>query len=161
MSGVDAYVKQVDRLLAGARGLFPVEGSGVMDAVEEPAGTLRPPAEPSGLALTMAHAASGYHDVHSRAGDISAEVRAAATAARVSADEAGGTAAVIRQTAAVQAGAIRPEAGSPEAVVLLVRQMDERLAQMQDHIAASRAALSDAAKQVRAHGQNLTALGRG
>lgn len=159
MSGVDAYVKHVDRLLAGARGLFPDDGSGVMGAVEESAGPLPAPEESSGLASTVAQASSGYHDARSRAGDISAEVRAAATAARVGAYEAGGTAVGIRQTAAVHAAAVRPEAGSPEAVVLLVRHMDERLAQMQDHIAASRTALSDAAKQVRAHGQNLAALG--
>jgi len=44
--------------------------------------------------------------------------------------------------------------------MLLVTRMDERLAQMQDHIAASRAALADAANQVRAHGHALAALAR-
>jgi hypothetical protein len=159
MSGVDAYVKHVDRLLAAAWGLFPGDASAVLGAAEEPAGPLIAPDEDSGLGSTVAQASSGYHGARSRAGDISAETRAVATAAHVSANEAGGIAVGIRQTAAVHAAAVRPEVGSPEAVVLLVTHMDERLAQMQDHIAAARTALSDAAKQVRAHGHSLSALG--
>jgi hypothetical protein len=161
MSGVDAYVQQVDRVLAGARALFPDDGGGVIGAAEEPAGPLVAPDESSGLGSTVAQASTGYHGDRSRAGDISAEAAAAAAAARVSADEAGGTAVGIRQTAAVHAAAVGPETGSPEAVVLLVTRMDERLAQMQEHIAASRTALADAAKQVRAHGDGLAALGHG
>lgn len=159
MSGVDAYVQHVDRLLAGARALFPDEVIRAVGAAEEPAGPLLAPDESSGLASAVAQASSGYYDARSRVGDISAEVRAAATAAHVRAREAGGTAAGIRRTAAAHAAALRPEASSPEAVVLLVRQMDEHLAQMQDHIAASRAALSEAAKQVREHAHSLAALG--
>jgi hypothetical protein len=161
MSGVDAYVQHVDRLLAGARALFPDSSSGVIGAAEEPAGPLVAPDESSGLGSTVAQASTGFHSDRSRAGDISASVCAAAAAARVSAHEAGGTAVDIRQTASAHAAAVRPETGSPEAVVLLVTRMDERLAQMQDHIAASRTALADVAKQVRAHGAGLAALGHG
>ena len=159
MSGVDAYVQHVDRLLAGATGLFPDDGSEVTGPSEEPTGPLVAPDEASGLGSTVAQASSGYHGVRSRAGDISAEMHAVAAEARASAREAGGTAVGIRQTAAVHAAAIRPETGSPEAVVLLVTHMDQRLAQMQDHLSASRTALADAAKQVQAHGDGLTALG--
>ena len=146
--------------LAGARGLFPDDGSGATGAPEEPAGPLIAPDESSGLGSTVAQGFSDYHGARARAGEISAEMSVAATAAHANAHEAGGTAVRIRQTAAVQAAAVRPETGSPEAVMLLVTRMDERLAQMQDHIAASRAALADAANQVRAHGQGLAALAR-
>jgi hypothetical protein len=157
VSGVDAYVQHVDQLLAGARGLFPDDGSEVTGRSEEPDEPLVAPDEASGLGSAVAQA--GYHGVRSRAGDISAEMHAVAAAARASAHEAGGTAVGIRQTAAIHAAAIRPETGSPEAVVLLVTHMDERLAQMQDHLAASRTVLADAAKQVHEHVHGLAVLG--
>jgi hypothetical protein len=159
MSGVDEYVQHVDRLLAGATGLFPDDGTAVTGPSQEPTGPLVAPDEASGLGSTVARASSNYHGARSRAGGISAEMQAVAAEARSSAHGAGGTAVGIRQTAAVHAAAIRPETGSPEAVVLLVKHMDERLAQMQDHLAASRTALADAAKQIHAHGDGLTALG--
>jgi hypothetical protein len=112
------------------------------------------------LGSTVVQASSDYHGARARAGEISAEMSVAAAAAHANAQEAGGTAVGIRQTAAAHAEAVRPETGSPEAVVLLVTRMDERLAQMQDHIAASRAALADAATQLRAHEQGLAALAR-
>ena len=78
MSGVDAYVQHVDRLLAGARGLFPDDGSAVRGPSEEPAGPLVAPDEASGLGSTMAQASSGYHGARSRAVDVSADMQAVA-----------------------------------------------------------------------------------
>lgn len=164
MSGVDAYVQHVDRLLAGARALFPDDG-GVAAAdtsgLEPPTAPLSAPEETSGLGSTVGQAASAYHGVRSHSGGIIAELHTVAASARSSAHEAGSTAVGIRQTAATHAAAIRPETAAPEAVVLLVTRMDERLAQMQDHLTASRAALEDAALRVREHVQSLSTLGQG
>ena len=160
MSGVDAYVQHVDRLLAGARTLFPDQGGSTVDlSDDQPAEPLSTPEETGGLGTTVAQAASGYHGARSHSGQVAADLRAVAAAARSSAHEAGGTAVGIRQTAAAHAAAIRPETAAPEAMVLLVTRMDERLAQMQDHLAASKATLEDAATRVRAHAQSLSTLG--
>jgi hypothetical protein len=158
MSGVDAYVQHVDRLLAGARKLFP-EGSSPSNAAEEPSALPSAPDEASGLGSTVAQGVTQYHGARARAEAITAEMSAAAEAAHAGAIDAGGTAASIHRTAAAHAAAIRPEAGSPEAVVLLVSRMDERLERMQDHIHASKAALAAAGEQIRAHGQDLATLG--
>ena len=160
MSGVDAYVEHVDRLLAGARALFPDDGGSAVDPVDQrPAEPLSTPEETSGLGSAVAQAASGYLGARSRGGRVAADMRVVAATARSSAYEAGGTAVGIRRIAAAQAAAIRPETATPEAMVLLVTRMDERLEQMQDHLAASTAALEDAATRVRAHAQTLSALG--
>lgn len=160
MAGVDGYVQAVDRVLAGARALFPEAGPGLGAAASTPTPPVTPD-ESSGLGSSVLQAATGYQSTHSRAGDIAEKIDAAARTAHAAALDAGGTAVGIRSTAATHAAAVRPEAGSPEAVVLLVTRMDEHLAKMQEHITSSKAAMMHAARQLRGHREDITALGRG
>lgn len=160
MAGVDAYVQAVDRVLAGARGLFPSAGPGLGSAALAAPAVPVAPDETSGLGASVLQAASGYHSVRSRAGDLAEKIGAAARDAHAAANDAHGTAVGIRSTAATHAAAVRPEAASPAAVVLLVHRMDEHLAKMQDHIASSKVELIRAAQQLRGHRTDMTALGR-
>lgn len=160
MGGVDAYVQAVDRVLAGAHELFPSAGPGLGAAAMAAPPAPVAPDESSGLGKSVLQAATGYHAVRSRAGDLVEKIDAAARDAHAASNDAHGTAAGIRSAATTHAAAIRPEAGSPEAVVLLVHRMDEHLAKMQDNIATSKLELIRAAQQLRGHRTDITALGR-
>lgn len=156
---IGAYVRLIDRLLAGARPLF-ADHVGGSTGPGEPRGGLLPPDAESAVRIAVARAGTAFQADRSRAESATSAAADMVASYQAHSEQAGATAAGIRHLAAAQAAAIAPPQTTvpPEAVVLLVRTMDERLAQVQDHLTASRAALNDGAAQLRRYAGDLAAL---
>ena len=146
-----SYVAQVDRILAAAVALFP-------DAAHR-AGLQRDPAPAvaalpdgdSGLAVATGEASSRYRSDDARAVALSDALHSSVAEAITHAQQANESARAISQTAATGARAVLSEGTDPHNLVLLVSQMDDRLAAMQDHIKVTRERLAASAQKIAAH----------
>lgn len=141
------YVAEVDRALSAACALFPVSEGALPEGA--PVAPRSAPESAGGLVRTEDAAASDYQARDSRATAATAELRAVVQEAVALARRRSVAAADIRQRAETDAGAIAAsEQPTPEAVGLLVSRLDERLAEMQDHIAESRSTYVAAAARI-------------
>lgn len=140
----------IDRLLAGACGLFPdaAQGREFFDAKAKEAGA---PAPPSGDALAERVSAAGRELAQARLTvDRLDETSSRAVAA---AGEAGAEsrswAEQLRHDARAQARAILPLTNSAAGIRLLVSAMDERVGALQQRIDTTKKAQSDLAAELR------------
>ncbi len=108
----------------------------------------------SGLASAAGGEAAGrYRSDDARAVALSDALHSSVAEAVAHAQEANQSAKAISQTAATGARAVLAEGGTdPHNLVLLVSQMDERLAAMQEHIEQTRQRLQASAQRITAHG---------
>ena len=158
MDEVGGYLAHTDRVLAAALALFPdgerVPGTGLGGQWPQPLA----PEGASGLAGATERAAAGYRQAGARIAELTAAIDAAATAAVEDGQRARAVAAGIRETARTRAAGITPETDTPEGLVLLVQSMDERLASMQQHIAAVREQMRANAERIRQQSVELAAV---
>ncbi|MGY4646656.1 hypothetical protein [Mycobacterium sp. URHB0021] len=151
------YVAEVDRILAAAVSLFPAEHQG-LELRRDPAPTGADiPDGRSGLAAAAEEAAARYRSDDARATALSDALHSEVRDAVTHAQQANDSARAIRHTATTGARAVIAEGGEPHNMVLLVSQMDDRLAAMQDHIGQTRQRLLAAAQKIQAHGAEMTA----
>jgi hypothetical protein len=158
MDDVGGYLAYTERVLAAALAVFP-DGEPVSTAAlggqwPQPS----PPEGASGLGGATERAAAGYQRAGGRIAELTAAIDAAATAAVDDGRRARAVAAGIRETARTRAAGISPETDAPEAMVLLVQSLDERLASMQQHISAVREQMRANAERIRQHGVELAAV---
>lgn len=157
----ESYVAQVDSILAAAVSLFP-------DRTSTPAAELAAarvaggdvPEGGSGLAAAAEDAAARYRSDDGRAAAVSDAFREAVRDAAAVAARAGETAHGIAQAAGAQAAAALGEGSEPHNLTQLVRQMDRRLAAMQEHIRHTREQLEASAQQITAHAAEMGTLRR-
>jgi hypothetical protein len=158
MDDVGGYLAHTDRVLASALALFPdgdaIPGAGLGGQWPQPAA----PEGASGLAAATEEAAAGYRQAGGRIAELTAAIDAAATTAIEDGQRARAAATGIRETARTRAAGIRPETDTPEGLVLLVQSMDERLAAMQQHIAAVRDQMRANAERIRQQSVELAAV---
>ena len=154
LAGMDAaqsYVAQVDRILAAAVSLFPAETHGAeLQRDPAPAGRDLPDGD-SGLATATGEASDRYRRDDARAVALSDALHSSVAEAVTHARQANESARAIAQTAATGARAVLAEGSDPHNLVLLVSQMDDRLAAMQDHIKQTRERLHVSAQKIAAH----------
>ncbi|KDE97200.1 hypothetical protein Y900_028430 [Mycolicibacterium aromaticivorans JS19b1 = JCM 16368] len=151
-----SYVAQVDRILAAAVSLFPAEShSGELQRSAAPSGGDLPDGD-SGLASAAGEAAGRYRSDDARAVALSDALHSSVAEAVAHAQEANQSAKAISQTAATGARAVLAEGTDPHNLVLLVSQMDERLAAMQEHIEQTRQRLQASAQRITAHGADMS-----
>jgi hypothetical protein len=138
-SGVSAYVAQVDRLLGAGQGLFPQGGPGAGVLNAGGAGVPAAPPGASGLSFGSGGAAQDYRGSWAQVGGLDDDATAAAGAGDATGQDGRSGATGVRQTAQSAAAAIAPATGSPAGVKVLVSTMDDRLADMQRQIEATKA----------------------
>ncbi|WP_027332141.1 hypothetical protein [Mycolicibacterium tusciae] len=147
MNAAWKYVAEVDRALSAACALFPGSDGALPDGA--PVAPRTVPESAGGLVRAEEAAALDYQARDSRATAATAELRAVVQEAVAVARQCSVAAADIRQRAATDTGAIaRGHEPTPEAVGLLVSRLDERLAEMQDHVAESRSMYVAAAERI-------------
>jgi len=138
VSGVGAYVAQVDRALGSGQNLF-LPSLGLVGIATDLPPT---PPSPPGVSATAAGAttASGEYDAQWSAVN-GADADAAATAQTGAGEAVAGHAEAtgVRSTAQAQAAAIAPATGSPAGVRALVSAMDDKLAAMQRQLSSAQA----------------------
>lgn len=160
MDFAHSYVAQVDRILAAAVSLFPAESHAAeLQRSTAPAGGDLPEGG-SGLAAAAGEAAGRYRSDDARAAALSDALHSSVMEAVTHVRQANESARAISQTAATGARAVLAEGSDPRNLVLLVSQMDARLAAMQDHIQQTRQRLQASAQKIRAHGAEMTATRR-
>lgn len=146
-----SYVAQVDRTLAAAVSLFPAESHG-SELQRSPApATAGFPEGDSGLAAAAGEAAVRYRRDDARATALSDALHSSVTEAVTHARQGNESARAISHTAATGARAVLAEGTDPHNLVLLVSQMDDRLAAMQEHIERTRQRLSGSAQKIATH----------
>ena len=155
LAGMDfaaqSYVAQLDRILAAAASLFPAESHDAeLQRSSAPTGGALPDGE-SGLAAAAGEASTRYRRDDARAVALSDALHSSVMEAVTHAREANVSARAISQTAATGARAVLAEGTDPHNLVLLVSQMDDRLAAMQEHIEQSRQRLPESAQKIAAH----------
>jgi hypothetical protein len=151
MDAAQSYVAQVDRILTAAVSLFPAEEHGA-DLQRDPAPAGRDlPDGDSGLAASAGEASSRYLRHDARAVALNDALHSSVAEAITQAQQANESARAISQTAASGARAVLAEGADPHNLVLLVSQMDDRLAAMQDHIKQTRQGLHVSAQKIAAH----------
>ena len=157
MDFAHGYVAQVDRILAAAASLFPAEGrTADLQRDSAPAvGDL--PEGVSGLTAAAEEAADRYRSDDARASALSDALHSAVKEAAAHARQANESARTISQSAATGARAVLAEGTEPHNLVLLVSQMDDRLAAMQEHIDQTRQRLLAAAQKIQSHGAEMAA----
>jgi cell wall-associated NlpC family hydrolase len=138
-SGVGAYVAQVDRVLAAGQGLFPQGGPGVGVLNAGGPGVLAAPAGVSGMSVGSGGATQDYRGAWATVGGLDDDANATAGAGDGAGQDGRAGATGVRQTARSAAAVIAPAAGSPAGVKVLVSNMDDRLADMQRQIEATKA----------------------
>jgi len=140
----------IDRLLARGEALFPeVDQAIEFNFGATPGGARTPPAGGAALAdrLEEAHGQwARQHGALQHLDEQGTQIVAAAVAAA-----AEGRAAVqrLREQARAQVDAMMPVAESPAGTQLVVSPLDQIVGQVQQHVAASRRAYTDAAAQLR------------
>lgn len=156
----DSYVAQVDRILAAAVSLFPDRAStpAALSAPAAVAGGRDVPEGASGMAAAAEDAAARYRSDDARAAALSDAFREAVRDAATVATRAGETAQGIARAAGAQATVALGEGPEPHNLTQLVRQMDGRLAAMQEHIRHTRQQLEASAQQITAHAAEMAAL---
>ena len=136
---VAQYVAHIDQLLTTGHALFPAGGEGpVMVA----AGSGDSPTTPSGggeLSVGATRAGQHYRRQRSAVSALDSDTGSTAEQGKATGEEGRAATGAVVGTARAQSAAIAPATGSPAGVRLLVRTMDERLAQMQREIDAARA----------------------
>ncbi|WP_036424913.1 hypothetical protein [Mycolicibacterium vinylchloridicum] len=151
-----SYVAQVDRILAAAVSLFPAQSdSGELQRSAAPSGGDLPEGD-SGLASAAGEAAARYRSNDARAVALSDALHGSVAEAVRHAQEANESAKAISHTAATGARAVLAEGPDPHNLVLLVSQMDDRLAAMQEHIEQTRQRLQASAQKITAHGADMS-----
>ena len=113
------------------------------------------------MAAAAEQAATNYRSDDARATALSEQLHGEVRDAAAHAQQANDSARAIRQTATTSARAVIAEGGEPHNMVLLVSQMDERLAAMQDQIGHTRQRLQSATQKIQAHGADMAAVRRG
>lgn len=157
MDFAHSYVAEVDRVLAAAVSLFPAEPAAVeLPRSPAPAGGDLPEGD-SGLASGAGEAAGRYRSDDARAAALNDALRSAFQEAVAQAQEANESAWAISQTAATRARSVLAEGTEPHNLVLLVSQMDGRLAAMQSHIEQTRQRLQVSAQKIQALGADMAA----
>ncbi|KKE98394.1 hypothetical protein WN67_29495 [Mycolicibacterium obuense] len=155
----NSYVAQVDRILAAAVSLFPDQNSApATEPAEARAAGEEIPEGGSGLAAAAEDAAARYRSDDARAAALSDAFREAVRDAATIATRAGETAQGIARAACAQAEVALGERPEPHNLTQLVRQMDGRLAAMQEHIRYTRQQLEVSAQQINAHAAEMAAL---
>jgi hypothetical protein len=160
-SGVGAYVAQVDRVLAAGQGLFP-QGGPTTSALN--AGGPGVPAAPvgvSGMSVGTGGAARDYRGSWAQVAGLDDDASAAAGAGDATGQDGRAGATRVRQTAQSAAAAIAPATGSPAGVKVLVSNMDDRMADMQRQIDATKAQNKLLAARMRQMVMAYRALGAG
>ncbi|WP_156296851.1 DUF4226 domain-containing protein [Mycobacterium paragordonae] len=152
MAGVDPGLQSfagevIDRLLARGAELFP-EGEQSGGLVTPLAGAVAPPGGATAAGqLGDAVAQWGQRRLTlQRLDEQGAQIVARAAAAAV---EGRGAVQRLREQARAQVEAIMPLADTPAGARLLVATLDQALAQLQQHVAASKQANAGAAAQLR------------
>jgi len=155
VAGVDPSLRQfaddvIDRLLARGEALFPdVEQAIEFKFGATPAGAGTPPGGGVALADRLEEAHGQWARQHGALQDLDEQgTQIVAAAAAVAAE---GRAAVqrLREQARAQVDAMMPVADSPAGTQLVVSTLDQIVGQVQQHVAASRRAYTDAAAQLR------------
>lgn len=155
MEFAHGYVAEVDRILAAAVSIFPGSAA-VADLRQEPAPIGRDlPDGSSGLAAAAEGAAARYRSEDARATALNDALHSEVAEAAAHAQQANDSARAIRHTATTSARAVIAEGDEPHNMVLLVSQMDDRLAAMQEHIALTRQRLEASAQKIAAHGAEM------
>ena len=158
MDDVGGYLAYTDRVLAAALAVFPdgepVPRAGLGGDWPQPS----PPEGASALAGATEGAAAGYQRAGARIAALTSAIDEVATTAVEDGRRARAAAAGIRETARTRAAGITPETDTPEGMVLLVSSMDERLASMQQHIAAVREQMRGSAERIREQAVELAAV---
>jgi hypothetical protein len=160
-SGVGAYVAQVDRVLAAGQGLFP-QGGPTTSALN--AGGPGVPAAPvgvSGMSVGTGGAARDYRGSWAQVAGLDDDASAAAGAGDATGQDGRAGATGVRQTAQSAAAAIAPATGSPAGVKVLVSNMDDRMADMQRQIDATKAQNKLLAARMRQMVMAYRAMGAG
>ena len=152
------YVEQLDRLLSAGCGVFPtgepVGGPDVIAAFSE----VSPPPGDSGLGGAAGGRLGRYRDASVRIGELVEAIVAGVNAAAAEAREAAAKAVSIRDSARVQAGAVRRRLAPRMGLVRWCAMMDERLAAMQQHVASTREWMRVAAEQIRQRAVELSVV---
>jgi hypothetical protein len=157
MDFAHGYVGQVDRILAAAVSLFPAENQTAdLQRAPAPAGG-DVPESGSGLASAAEEAAGRYRSDDARASALSDALDSAVKEAAAHARQANESARTISQAATTGGRAVLAEGTEPHNLVLLVSQMDDRLAAMQEHIDQTRQRLLAAAQKIQSHGAEMAA----
>lgn len=160
MVSAHSYIAEVNRILSAAVSLFPAENSTVeLRRDPAPAGGELPEGD-SGLASAAEEAAGRYRSDDARATALSEALHGAVNDAATHARQANESARSISQAAATSARAVLAEGPEPHNLVLLVKQMNGRLAAMQEHVDQTRQELQAAAQKIQAHGAEMTATRR-
>ena len=146
-SRVNAYIAQVDHVLASAQEPFPLATPAARVGPVE-GGKPPPTSGASRLAAGVDHVASSYRDSWPRVAGLDHQASAAVTAATINCQSGRDGAIAVRRAAAVAATAIAPAADSPAGMKLLVARMDAQMADMQRHIAAVMTRNADVAMQL-------------
>ena len=142
--------------MAAAVSLFPVEShSAELKRSPAPMGGILPEGD-SGLAAAAGEASGRYRRDDALAVALSDALHDSVKEAITHAHQANESARAISQTAAVGARAVLAEGPDAHNLVLLVSQMDDRLAAMQQHIALTRQRLQGSAQKIAAHAAEIT-----
>ena len=155
------YAAEVDRVLAAAVSIFPTSVQGAELRRDLAPADADVPKGRSGLAAAAEEAAATYRTDDARATALSDALHGRVTDAAAHAQQGNDSARAIRQTASAGARAVIAEGGEPHHVVLLVSQMDDHLAAMQDQIGQTRQQLQAAAHGIAALGADMAATQRG
>src|SRR6476620_9223190 len=134
MDEVGGYLAHTDRVLAAALAVFPDDGEPVPSSGLGGQWPQRsPPEGASALDGATEGAAAGNQNARARIAALTAAIDESAATAVEDGQQAGAAAAGIRDTARTRAAGITPETDTPEGMVLLVSNMDERASAMQQH----------------------------
>ena len=157
MEFAHGYVAAVDRILAAAVSIFPADPQSAEVKGDPAALGADVPEGRSGLAAAAEEAASRYRHDDARAAALNDALHSEVIDAVSHAHQAIDAARTIRKTATTSARAVIAEGGEPHNMVLLVSQMDDRLAAMQDQIGQTRERLQAAAQRIETHGAEMAA----
>jgi hypothetical protein len=160
MDVAHGYVAQVDRILTAAVSLFPAHTptADVRRATAPTGGDI--PEGGSRLAAATEEATGRYRSGDARAAALCDAVHEAVTEAAAHASRASESARTIAQAAGTRARAVLAEGSEPHNLVLLVRQMDSRLAAMQEHIDQTRQKMHASAQKIGVHAAEMAATRR-
>lgn len=158
MESVNSYAAEVDRLLAAAVSVFPADPPALIEVRHDSVVPATAPGGVSGLADAVSGAAGDYHSADARASGTSDRLHDVLeeVAAQLRRDAA--AASDIRHTAAAGAQAIVGEGQAPHNLVLLVTEMDGRVAAMQEQIELTQQRLAAAAQGIQEQGAQLAVI---
>jgi len=157
VDAVEAYLSQIDRVLASAHGLFPTDAGfehGPLAEVAVPDA----PETTSALGRQADAAGQRHRELTRQAASLHESVRQTVAGVAAMMGQLGTEAGVLRDAARSEGAAWRELAGDPAAVVQLVRAMDARLAGMQRVMDQAGAHAEDAATKLANHSEDYTAL---